>query len=212
MGTMPARATTTLDFSLYLLASGPEGVREAIAGGVDLVQLRDKTSPDPVLLQKSRVMMDITRTAGVPLIVNDRPDLCVLSDAAGVHLGQDDTPVALARSIVGPGRTIGVSTHSLEEAVRADAEGVDYIAIGPVFPTPSKDVPIEAIGPETLEEVVATVHAPVVAIGGITADNIDGVLATGATRVAVIGAILGGGDPRANAEALRTRMDAMSGG
>ena len=115
--------------------------------------------------------MAITRAAGVPLIVNDRPDLCALVGAAGVHLGQADMPVDQARSIVGPERAIGVSTHSLEEAIRADAQDVDYIAIGPVFPTPSKEMSIEAIGPEVLGEVVAAVRAPVVAIGGITADN-----------------------------------------
>ena len=206
MDVEPAVPSPPLDFSLYLLAPGPEGVGEAIAGGVDLVQVRDKTASDPELMERTRAVMAITRAAGVPLIVNDRPDLCALVGAAGVHLGQADMPVDQARSIVGPERAIGVSTHSLEEAIRADAQDVDYIAIGPVFPTPSKEMSIEAIGPEVLGEVVAAVRAPVVAIGGITADNIDQVLAAGATRVAVIGAILGGGDPKANAEALRSRM------
>ncbi len=207
------RATSTapptpLAFSLYLLTPGPEGVREAIAGGVDMVQLRDKASPDPVLLEKVKVMMGITSGLGVPLIVNDRPDLCVLGGASGVHLGQEDMPAAIARRIVGPGRVIGVSTHSLEQAVRADEDGADYVAIGPVFPTESKGVPVEAIGLEVLEEVVANVRAPVFAIGGITRDNVDQVLDTGVGRVAVMGGILGGGDPRENAEALRSRLSA----
>ena len=196
-----------LDFALYLIASGPEGVREAIEGGVDLVQFRDKVSPDPILLGRIRDLLDVTEGTGVPLIINDRPDLCVLTGASGVHLGQDDMPVPEARGIIGKGRVIGKSTHSLDQAARADAEGVDYVAIGPVFPTASKGEPLEGIGLDVLEEVVAAVRAPVVAIGGITKDNIEQVLATGARRVAVIGGILGGGEPRRNAEALRERLD-----
>jgi thiamine-phosphate pyrophosphorylase len=195
-----------LVFSLYLLTSGPEGVQEAIEGGVDLVQFRDKTSPDPVLLEKIHTLMDITRSLGVPLIINDRPDLCVRTDASGVHLGQDDMPVAEARQIVGPDRAIGVSTRSLEQAVRADEEGADYIAIGPAFPTDSKGVPVEAIGMGVLRDVVASVRAPVVAIGGITRNNVEQVLATKVRRIAVIGGILGGGDPRKNAEALKAKI------
>lgn len=196
----------SLDFSLYLLVSGPEGVLEAIEGGVDLVQFRDKTSPDSVKLEKIQSLMDTTRTARVPLIINDRPDLCVLSNASGVHLGQDDMTVREARQIVGPGRIIGVSTHTLKQAVRADEEGADYIAIGPVFSTESKGVPVEAIGLEALREVVARVHAPVVAIGGITQDNVMQVLATDVRRIAVIKGIIGGDDPRKNAEALKCKI------
>lgn len=195
-----------LVFSLYLLVSGPEGVREAIEGGVDLVQFRDKTSSDSVRLEKIRKLMNITRKAGVPLIINDRPDLCVLSNASGVHLGQDDMPVAEARQIVGPGRIVGVSTHTLKQAVRADEEGADYIAIGPVFSTESKGVPLEAIGLEFLREVVARVHAPVVAIGGITKDNVEQVLATDVRRIAVIRGITGGDDPGKNAESLKCKL------
>ena len=199
-----------LVFSLYLLVSRPEGVRKAIEGGVDLVQFRDKTSSDSLRIKKIRSLMNITTRAGVPLIINDRPDLCVLSNASGVHLGQGDMPIAEARKIVGPGRIIGISTHSLKQAVRADEDGADYIAIGPVFSTESKGVPVEAIGLEVVNKVVASVHAPVVAIGGITSDNIRQVLATDVRRIAVMRWIVGGEDPRKNAEALREKIERIN--
>ncbi len=197
----------TMDFHLYLLTSGPEGLREAIEGGVDLVQFRNKSSPEDELLYRLREVLDITREAGVPLIINDRPGLAVSYDAAGVHLGQTDMSVARAREFVGADRVIGVSSHTIEEAVQAEAEGVDYLAVGPVFPTDSKVVDIEPVGPGLVEQVMARVSIPVVAIGGITMYNIDKVAITGCTRVAVIGGILGGGDPRENAAAMRARMD-----
>ena len=199
------------DASLYLLAAGPEGVREAIEGGVDIVQFRDKDSPDHILTEKIEAVKAITDAAGVPLIMNDRPDLCLRFDAAGVHLGQRDMSVAEARDMLGPERIIGISTHSLEQALQADEEGVvDYIAIGPVYHTPSKDTPIQPLGLELLAEVVASVGTPVVAIGGITGDNIEEVLTTGVRRVAVIGGILGGGDPGENARRMRASMDRAS--
>jgi thiamine-phosphate pyrophosphorylase len=196
----------SLGFTLYLLADGPEPVEDAIQGGVDLVQFRDKASPDSVRLEKIKKLLQITKDAGVPLIINDRPDLCVLTNAAGVHLGQDDMPVSEARRIVGPGRIIGYSTHSLDQAIKADEDGADYIAIGPVFPTDSKGIPIDDIGLDVLKEVVATVKAPVVAIGGINADNLDQVLATGVKRIAVIGGILGSGNVGENARTLKERL------
>ena len=176
--------------SLYLLASGPEGVREAIKGGVDIVQFRNKDSPDNVLIERLQAVKEITDAAGVPLIINDRPDLCLRFGADGVHLGQEDMSVEEAREMLGPERVIGISTHSLEMALRADEAGVvDYIAIGPVFRTPSKDTPVQPLGLDPLWDVVVCVSTPVVAIGGITGDNIKEVLSTGIQRVAVIGGI-----------------------
>ena len=200
-----------LDFHLYLLADGPEGVRDAIKGGVDLVQFRYKGTSEDELKARLQQVLHITREAGVPLIVNDRPGLAASYDTAGVHLGQGDMPIARAREHVGPDRVIGVSTHTVEEAVRAEADGADYVAVGPVFPTGSKVVEMEAVGPHLVEQVMARVDIPVVAIGGITAENVEQVAVTGCTRVAVIGGILGGGDPKANAAAIRKRMQGSSG-
>jgi thiamine-phosphate pyrophosphorylase len=206
---MSIETSTPLEFSLYLLASGTEGVREAIEGGVDLVQFRDKTSPDPILFERIQDLLEITRGANVPLIINDRPDLAVNAGAEGVHLGQDDMPVAQARRIVGRGMIVGISTHSLEQALGADSEEVDYIAVGPIFPTDSKGVPVEAIGLGVLKEVVRAVRTPVVAIGGINRDNVEQVLATGVSRIAVISGILDGGDPKRNAEELREKIEGI---
>jgi thiamine-phosphate pyrophosphorylase len=200
-----------LDFHLYLLASGPKGLLGAIEGGVDLVQFRDKESPDEVMLVRLQQVVRITREVGVPLIINDRPGLVARFDAAGVHLGQGDMSVAIAREHVGPDRIIGVSTHTVEEAMQAEADGADYVAVGPVYPTDSKVVDIEAVGPRMVERVMARVDIPVVAIGGIKASNVDAVVETGCTRVAVIGGILGGGNPLENAIAMRRRMDKAMG-
>ena len=152
-------------------------------------------------------VLDICRDTGVPLVVNDRPGLAASYDAAGVHLGQGDMPVARAREFVGVDRVIGVSVHSVEEAVRAEAEGADYVAVGPVFGTDSKTVDIGPVGPQLVDQVMARVDVPVVAIGGINAFNVGKVVATGCTRVAVISGILGEGDPRENARAMRDRIE-----
>jgi thiamine-phosphate pyrophosphorylase len=193
--------------TLYLLVAGPEGVREAIDGGVDVVQMRDKDSPDPLLRKRIAAVKAITDETGVPLIINDRPDLCAGLGAAGVHLGQEDMSVAEARAIVGPDSIIGISTHTLEEVDAAQGLGVDYIAIGPVYATPSKDTPVAPLGPGMVAQVVVRSSLPVVAIGGITPGNIHEVMAAGVGCVAVIGGILGGGDPRENAMALRAGLD-----
>ena len=200
-----------LDFHLYLLVSGIEGLSEAIAGGVDLVQFRDKTSPDALRLEKLRQVMAITDAADIPLIVNDRPDLCLLAGAAGVHLGQNDLPVSEGRMLMGPGRIIGYSTHDLGQAIAADKAGADYIAIGPVYHTDSKGIAIKEIGLDTVKEVVKKVKAPLVAIGGIDKTNIDNVLKLGVRRVAMIKGILGEGDPEKNARDIRELMSRYEG-
>jgi len=198
---------SALDFHLYLLVSDREGLRAAIEGGVDLVQFRYKGDSEDMMRIKLQEVLDICREAGVPLIINDRPGLAARFGADGVHLGQGDMAVAKARGFVGPDGVIGVSVHSVEEAVRAEAEGADYVAVGPVFATGSKVVDIEPVGTHLVEQVIAHVTVPVVAIGGITAENVERVAMTGCTRVAVIGGILGGGDPRENAQAMRAAMD-----
>ena len=198
---------STLDFHLYLLVSGPEGLAEAIEGGVDLVQFRYKGDDDNEMLYLLHQVMEVCHGAGVPVIINDRAGLAASYDAAGVHLGQDDMPVARAREFVGVDRVIGVSVHDVEQAVRAEADGADYVAVGPVFATGSKVVDIEPVGPQLVDQVMARVDVPVVAIGGINAFNVGKVVSTGCTRVAVISGILGEGDPRENARAMRARIE-----
>ena len=176
---------------LYLLATesscraglGP-AVRGAIAGGVNLVQLREKSLADRELLVVARRIRDWTRAAEVLFVMNDRPDLAVLSDADGVHVGQDELDVRSVRRLVGPGRLIGVSTHSIEQARQAVLDGADYLGVGPVFPSDTKSFD-ELAGLEFVRQVAEEISLPWYAIGGITAENIDEVIEAGARRVAV---------------------------
>lgn len=171
-----------------------------IAAGVDVIQLRDKQADDRTLLERGLMLRQLLRehagTHGVAplLIINDRPDLAVLCDADGVHVGQEELPVAAARRIVGPDLLIGVSTHSLEQAQQAVLDGADYIGVGPTFPSQTKDFAIFP-GLDLLRQVAASVSLPAFAIGGIHAGNLASVLETGFHRIAVGSAILAAADP-----------------
>jgi thiamine-phosphate pyrophosphorylase len=178
-----------------------ETVREAIAGGVDAVQLRDKTSSDRELLRIARDLRRWTRECGALLFVNDRPDLARAANADGVHLGQEDLPVKEARRIVGPDALIGLSTHTIEQARRAVAEGADYIGAGPVFPSRTKQF-TELMGLGFVEAVAREIRLPSFCIGGIEPANIAQVAQVGAKRFAVGAAISQASDPREIAREL----------
>jgi thiamine-phosphate pyrophosphorylase len=165
-----------------------------VAAGVGAIQLRDKTLDDRRLLDRAERLRRWTAGTPTVLIVNDRPDLAALARADGVHLGQEDLPVKDARAIVGPGRLIGVSTHSIEQARQAVLDGADYIGVGPTFPSGTKRFE-HFPGVELLRAVAAEIGLPAFAIGGITRDNLPQVLAAGFTRVAVGGAIVSAEDP-----------------
>lgn len=181
----------------------PEVVAAAILrGGCAILQLRDKTSADRERLALARRIEARCRRVGVAFVVNDRPDLAVLVGADGLHLGQDDLPLAEARRVVGSACVLGRSTHDEAQAAAAIAEGADLVAFGPVHPTASKARPDPVVGLERLERICAASAAPVVAIGGITADNAVAVRAAGARWGAVIGALCGADDPEAAARAL----------
>src|SRR6185369_2445045 len=161
-----------------------EAVRAAIAGGVDAVQLREKITPDREVLEIGRSLREATAREGIPFIVNDRPDLAVILGADGVHLGQDDLPVAAARGILGAGRVVGVSTHAPDQARQAQREGADYLGAGPAFPTTTKDAGAP-LGPEGVAAIVRATELPAFAIGGISRQNIGSLAAAGVGRVAV---------------------------
>ena len=167
-----------------------------IAGGCRMVQLRDKTSPSGRLLPLAERLRDRCRAAGVTFIVNDRVDLAVAIEADGVHLGQDDLPPRLARPLLRPGMILGLSTHSVEQARRAQADGADYIAVGSMFTTRTKP-DFELVGPALLRAVRPEMHVPLVGIGGITRDNLGEVIRAGADGVAVISAVGAAADPTA---------------
>lgn len=169
-------------------------VRAALDGGVDMLQLRCKELEALPWLRLAGRVAQLARDAGVPFIINDRPDVALAVGADGVHLGQHDLPVEWAARIL-PGRIIGRSSHEAAQAGRAVAEGASYFAVGPVWPTPTKPGRT-AVGLSYVREVAASAIAlPWFAIGGITLDNVRQVLVAGATRIALVRAVLDAPDP-----------------
>jgi thiamine-phosphate pyrophosphorylase len=195
---------------LYLVCGAqPDAFLErALRGGVDIVQLRLKDAGDETIVTTARRYAAVCRTHGVPLILNDRPDLVAAAGADGVHVGQDDTAAAQARALVGPERLVGLSTHSPAQvdAAAADAE-IDYLGVGPVHATPTKPGR-PAVGLELVRYAAAHAATPFFAIGGIDAGNVASVRAAGATRIAVVRAITDAPDPEAAARALRSGSEA----
>ncbi len=183
-------------------------VRAAITAGVKLIQMREKSLPDRELVAQARRLRAWTHDADALLIVNDRPDIAVLAEADGVHIGQDELSVSDARRIVGPDRLIGVSTHTIEQARQAVLEGADYLGIGPTFPSGTKS--FESFpGLSFIREVAAEITLPWFAIGGIGRNNIAAVLDAGASRIAVSGAILSATDPHAAASELLASLPSI---
>jgi thiamine-phosphate pyrophosphorylase len=181
-------------------------IAEAAEGGVDIVQLREKSLPDRDLLAKARDVRRWTRDAGVLFIVNDRPDIAVLSRADGVHLGQEDLTVADARRVVGPDALIGVSTHTAAQVRAAVLDGANYIGVGPTFPSATKDFD-HFPGLDFAREVAEMTTVPAFALGGITPLNVAKVVAAGLRRVAVSGAVGQADDPRSAAMRLRSALN-----
>jgi len=188
--------------------SHAELARRAVAGGADVVQLRDKRLSGRDLLAAASAIREVTYDAGALFIVNDRLDVALAAGADGVHLGESDLPIEHARRIAPPGFIIGASVGSVVAAVRAGAEGADYVALSPTFSTTSKDDAGEGHGLAMLSAVRAAVSLPLVAIGGITPDNVGDVIAAGADGVAVISAVVGEDDVTAAAQDLRARIAA----
>ncbi|MDG5819984.1 thiamine phosphate synthase [Natronococcus sp. A-GB7] len=187
--------------------STPEIVRAAIDGGIDAVQLREKAQSARSRYELGLELRELTAEAGVDLLVNDRVDVAEAIGADGVHVGQSDLPVPVARELLGSEAVVGCSTSTVEEARQAEADGADYLGVGSVYGTTSKDIP-EAetgVGPERIAEIAEAVSIPVVGIGGITADNAAPVAEAGAVGVAVISEITAAEDPAAaTAELART--------
>lgn len=189
-----------MDFELYLIADTGlvqkdliDSVKRAIDGGVKAVQLRGKTLPADELLRIGERMRRATAERSVKFFVNDRIDVAMALDADGIHLGQNSLPVDTVRKISGNRFVLGVSTHNLEEARKAESGGADFITFGPVFETPSKIAFGPPVGLRKLAGVAKEVKIPVFAIGGITIDKVSDVIQRGAYGVAVISAILNSG-------------------
>jgi thiamine-phosphate pyrophosphorylase len=187
-----------LDLSVYVITdahlrpdrSHLDVAMAAVEGGATVIQFREKDAPTREMYRTAIKLKEFLSPYGIPLIVNDRIDIALAVDADGVHLGQEDMPVDVARRIMGPGKIIGASATNLEEAVEAERSGADYIGFGPIFPTGTKPDASPPTGLAPLRDVCKRVGIPVVAIGGITASNASLCLEAGAAGVAVISAVL----------------------
>src|SRR5437660_2276435 len=179
----------------------------ALDGGATVIQLRDKTASTRVLIEEGLALRALTRARGALLIVNDRVDVALAVEADGAHVGQDDMPAALARQLLGPDRILGVSAANMEEAEEATAGGADYLGVGPIFPSLGKADAGPATGGELLTELARRYPTPLVAIGGITAENATEVVRAGACGVAVITAVVYAEDITAASRQLRLAVD-----
>ena len=189
---------------LYAIVGDVEPVARAesvVQGGARVVQIRRKRSPAGAILEVARRIVSLARGRAL-VLVNDRPDLALLAGADGVHLGDDDLPVPEARAILGPALLVGRTARTAEAARAALAAGADHVGYGPVFPSATKPLDVPPRGLEALAAACAAVPAPVVAISGITLENVGAVARAGAAAAAVIGDLFERGDPRARAEAL----------
>lgn len=203
-----------IDYTLYLVTDRrlmscetiEQSVERAIAGGASVVQLREKDCSSREFYELALRVKRITEPNNVPLIINDRIDICLAADADGVHLGQSDIPCREARKILGAGKLIGVSAALPEEARQAQADGADYLGIGAVFPTSTKD-DARAVSLETLREIRAAVTIPFVVIGGVNAESITRLYGMGIDGAAVVSAVVAQKDITAAAREMRVAAE-----
>ncbi len=204
-----------IDFGLYLVTdrvlSGARPleqiVRESAAGGVTVVQLREKDAGARAFLDEAFALRQAASDLAIPLIINDRVDIAMACRADGVHLGQGDMHCALARRIAGKDMIIGVSVSTVDEALEAEADGADYLGVGPLFATPTKADALPPTGLGVLQTIRQAVRIPLVGIGGINHTNAGDVIRAGADGIAVVSAIIASPNPGAAARALRSAVD-----
>jgi len=190
--------------------SNLEVLEAVIQGGSKIIQLREKEYPKRDLYNLALKFREITTRGRVLLIINDHVDIALAVDADGVHLGQEDLPLQVARKLA-PELLIGASTHSLQQALQAEKDGADYVNIGPIFPTKTKDGVGRSLGPKAISEMSPKIKVPFTVMGGINAENIDQVLAEGARRVAMVTAITRAADIAAEVRSLKDKMTVFSG-
>ncbi|MET1177744.1 thiamine phosphate synthase [Peribacillus simplex] len=197
-----------IDLSLYLVTKESialekltEIIAESVSGGVSIVQLREKNNSSLSFYKKASALKQLLNELSIPLIINDRVDIALAVGADGIHIGQDDLPLTVVKQMVPEDMIVGVSVSTLEEAHEAERNGADYIGVGSVFPTKTKqDATLMAIG--DLEEICRSVSIPAVAIGGITADNISALSDSGLSGTAVVSAIMNAESPKSASESL----------
>ena len=209
-----------IDFSLYLVTdrdlscgrSTVEVVEAAVAGGVSCVQLREKHCSTREFITQARALKRFLKSKKIPLIINDRLDVALAVEADGLHLGQQDMTISDARKISGTSLIIGISAESVDDALRAEKEGADYIGISPVFATPTKSDTAPPLGLEGVKTIRKMIAIPIVGIGGINRQNALSVITAGADGIAVVSAIVGAKDPKDAAFELKSivRQAALS--
>ena len=209
----------SVDPTLYLVTDPTMGgdrslvdsVAAAVSGGVTLVQLRDKHAEGRELLEQARALKAVLDPLAVPLLINDRIDIALAAGAAGCHVGQTDLPVGEARALLGPDAILGVSMDEVGQARAVDPEEVDYIAYGPFAGTATKGDAGPPIGAAGLAAIRPLSALPLVAIGGVTEDNLGEAVAAGADGIAVVSAIMAAADPAATSKRLRSAIEAARG-
>lgn len=202
--------TKQVDYSLYLVTdsslslgrSTSEIVTSAIKGGVSCVQLREKKLDTRNFIKEAKVLSKLLQRSGIPLIINDRVDVALAVEAAGVHLGQSDMNIEDARRLLGRKRIIGISAECLEDALLAEKQGADYIGISPVFATATKTDTARPLGLTGIKEIRKQISLPLVAIGGINKENCSEVITSGADGIAVVSAIVSSPSPEHSASQL----------
>jgi thiamine-phosphate pyrophosphorylase len=200
-----------VDYSLYLVTDSalscgrslPDIVRAAVEGGVTCVQVREKDVPSRAYIERLLPVRPLLRARGIPLFVNDRVDVALAVEADGVHLGQTDMPLGLARRIAAGRLLVGVSCETVQDATDAERGGADYVSVSPVFATATKTDTAPALGLDGVRAIRRAVRLPVVAIGGINGTNAGDIIRAGADGICVVSAIVSAPDPRAAAATLR---------
>ena len=188
------------------LQSFLEKIETACRSGVTIVQLREKNLTTNQYYQLAKQVKEITDAYQVPLIIDDRLDVCLAVDAAGLHIGDDELPVSVARQVLGPDKILGVTAKTVKRALEAEEGGANYLGTGAIFPTTTKEnAPITLIS--TLKTICQTVAIPVVAIGGLTSENIDQLIGTGIAGVAVVRDLMQAEDIEAKTQAFLTKLD-----
>ena len=181
-------------------------VETACRSGVTIIQLREKNLTTNQYYQLAKEVKEITDVYQVPLIIDDRLDVCLAVDAAGLHIGDDELPVSVARQVLGPDKILGVTAKTVKRALEAEESGADYLGTGAIFPTTTKEnAPITLVS--TLKTICQRVAIPVVAIGGLTSENIDQLIGTGIAGVAVVRELMQAEDIEAKTKAFLTRLD-----
>lgn len=202
-----------LDLTLYLVTDSTQQdekdfyktIEAACRGGVTLVQYREKESSGKILFERAARVKEITDRYGIPLIIDDRLDIAMAVDAAGVHLGQEDLPISVARKILGPNKWIGATTKTVQQAKKAEEEGADYLGVGAIYPTTTK-VKTILTKVSTLNEICHAVSLPVVAIGGLNASNCDILKGNGMQGIAVVSAIMKAQEPEEATRLLKEKV------